>query len=162
MLYHTPFLFICIPFPCTRAKRASESMLPSSAAAYSVHPVPLCMLMQNYSLCPTLGNILGCHLTLMQPAPIAKPLLEAAGAFLCVCVSICWPCLCFYHTHTLAGCSDCFYLFSWQSWIAWFFRRLLHMLTSLTSGIFLLVFHLVEIRLCPEGYASCNCLHYQL
>lgn len=32
--------------------------------------------------------------------------------------------------HTLAGCNDCFYLFSWQSLIVWFFRQLLQIQMS--------------------------------
>lgn len=45
-----PFLFICILLLCTGARRASELTLLSSPAACTVHPVPLCMFMQNYFL----------------------------------------------------------------------------------------------------------------
>lgn len=158
MLYHTPFFNLFVFF-CL-----FESMLLSSAAACSVHPVPLCMFMQNYFLCPTLCDIPGCHLTLYDaPHTYCKAFARGCRWFsVCVYASRSAGRIFVFITHTLAGCNDCFYLFSRQSRIVWFFRQLLQMLTSFTSVIFLLVFHLVKIRLCAGGYASCNCLHYQL
>lgn len=122
----------------------------------------LCMLMQNYFLCPTLGNIPGCHLTLYGATHTYGKAFARGCRWLSVYVSRSAGRIFVFITHALAGCNDCFYLFSWQSRRVCFFRRLLQMLTSVTSVIFLLAFHLAEIRPCAEGYASCNCLHYQI
>lgn len=129
MLYHAPFLFICILLPCTRAKRASESTLLSSAAACSVHPILLCMFMQNY-LCPTLGDIPSCHLTLYGATHTYCTAFARGCRWFSVYVSRSAGRIFVFIAHTLAGCNDCFYLFSWQYLIVWFFRQLLQIQTS--------------------------------
>lgn len=162
MLYHTP-LFICILFALYRSQKGLRvDVAKFSAAGCSVHPVPFCACSCKITLCPTLGDIPGWQLTLYDATRTYREAFAGGCRWLSADVSRSAGRIFVFITRALAGCNDCFYLFSWQSRIVWFFRRLLRMLTSVTSVIFLLVFHLVEIRLCAEGYASRNCLHYQM
>lgn len=58
----------------------------------------------------------------MRSAPVAKPLLGAAGGFPCVRLYL--LAISLFLSPTLAGCNDCFYLSSWQSQMVWFLRLL--------------------------------------
>lgn len=151
------FVFFClVPEP-----KGPQSQCCEVLQLHALYTLYLCACSCKIMLCPTLSYIPSCHLTLYDATHTYCKAFARGCRWLSVYVSRSTGCIFVFITCTLAGCNDCFYLFSWQSRIVWFFRWLLQMLISLTSVIFL-VFLLVKIRLCAEGYASCNCLHYQI
>lgn len=109
------------------------------------------------SVCPTLDCIPSCHLTVYDATrTYGKASARGCSGFLCMTVAVS---LVLSHTH-------------WQVVMTAFICSLGNLWSGssdsfckcklLTLVIFLLVFQLFKIRLCAEGYALCNCLHYQM